>query len=195
MLQLRQTPILFVAAALATSAQAEPESTSAALSTPVAFEVNVCLASQPEGEVDPECSALQNQLPVRFGTLKVQKRHKVSVTFGEPGGIELPTGSTVEFRPISIVDNQLHMQLEMPGVVNTRLRLQSGRSVILAGQRHEGGYLVIEIRPTFRAPPSPPPIIVARPPTSTPEGDPLTLKRRPTPAPEAERVGSPRITR
>jgi hypothetical protein len=160
-MQLRQAPMLLVAAALATGAQAEPETVQAIVpSEPVAFEVNVCLASTPEGEVDPECRSIQSQLPVRFGTLKVQKRHKVSVTFGEPGGIELPTGSTVEFRPISIVESpsvgnrlsriyELHMQVEMPGMVNTRLRIQSGRSLILAGQRHSDGYLVIEIKPTF----------------------------------------------
>jgi hypothetical protein len=103
---LRQTPVLLVAAALATSAQAEPETARASVpSVPVAFQVNVCLASQPEGEVDPECRSMQSQLPVRFGTLKMQKRQNVSITFGEPGGIELPTGSTVEFRPISIVES------------------------------------------------------------------------------------------
>jgi hypothetical protein len=186
-MQLRQTPMLLVAAALATSAQAEPEATPVvapvappvvASSTAVAFEVNVCLASKPEGEVDPECRSMQSQLPVRFGTLKVQKRHNVTVTFGEPGGIELPTGSTVEFRPISIVDNQLHVQLEMPGVMNTRLRLQSGRSVILAGQRHSDGYLVIEVKPTFKPPPPNPSMII----------------RRPTPTPDVEKVGS-RTTR
>ncbi len=193
-MQLRPTPILLAVAALATSAHAEPESAPAAVpSTPVAFEVNVCLASQPEGDVDPECRAMQSQLPVRFGTLKVQKQHNVSVTFGEPGGIELPTGSAVEFRPISIIDNQLHMQLEMPGVMNTRLRLQSGRSVILAGQRHSDGYLIIEIKPSFAPQPPNPPIIVEDSTRRNPV--PVAQPQRGTrPGPSAEKVGA-RTTR
>jgi hypothetical protein len=190
--QLRQTPILLVAAALASSAHAEPPGEKAfAVASPasVTFEVNVCIASAPDGEVDPECRTMQSQLPVRFGTLKVQKRHIVSVGFGEPGGIVLPTGSTVEIRPISIVEhqrlsttgvirtNELHLQLEMPGMVNTRLRLQRGRSVILAGQKYSDGYLIIEVKPTI---PTPEPIVV--------EGGP----RLPTPAPDAQTVGAPR---
>ena len=191
-MQLRQTPILLVAAALASSAHAEPPADQAFAVTPTApvtFEVNVCVASAPEGDVDPECRTMQSQLPVRFGTLKVQKRHTVSVGFGEPGGIVLPTGSTVEIRPISIVEhqrmtstgvirtNELHLQLEMPGMVNTRLRLQRGRSVILAGHKYADGYLIIEVKPTI---PTPAPILV--------EGSP----RRPTPPPDAQTVGAPR---
>ncbi len=181
-MQLRQAPIVLVAAALATSVHAEPETAQvAAPQEPVAVEVNVCLGSEQEGEVDPECRAMQSQLiqmRVRLGTLKVQKKQTVAVRFGELTGVSLPTGSTVEFRPISIVDNKLHMQLEMPGVVNTRLRLQSGRSVILAGERHADGYVIIELKPTFAPPPPDAPIIV----------------RRPTPTPEAEKAGS-RTTR
>lgn len=188
MTQLRPAPLLIAAAAaLATSVHADPEPTPVAEpSGPVTVEVNVCLVSQREGEVDPECrsmqSQLQDQLPVRFGTLKVQKHLQVSVQFGEPRGIALPTGSSVEFRPISIVYNQLHMQLEMPGVMNARLRMQSGRPVIFAGERYADGRLVIEVKPTFVTPrPAPSaPIIVDGP-------------RRPTATPSADKVGSPTV--
>jgi hypothetical protein len=188
---LRPAPMLLFAAALMTGAQAhgQGEPPAAPPATPVAFEVNVCLASQPEGEVDPECRSMQSQLPVRFGTLKVQQRRNLNVVFGEPGGVELPTGSTVEFRPISIVESQLHMQLEMPGVMNTRLRLQSGRSVILAGERHGNGYLIIEVKPTFAAPPPNPPIFVEERAPRRP-----TSPERRTLTPEAERVGATRTS-
>jgi hypothetical protein len=71
------------------------------------------------------------------------------------------------------------MQVQMPGVVNTRLRIQSGRSLILAGQRHSDGYLIIEIRPTFNPAPPEPIIVDTHRPTPAP-----------SPAPQAEPVGS-----
>ena len=157
-MNLKPGPMLLSVAVFASGGQAvAQDDRTAAAGAPVAFEVNVCLASQPEGEVDPECRSMQSQLPVRFGTLKLQQRRTVNSRFGEQGGIDLPTGSTVEIRPISIVESQLHMQLEMPGVMNTRLRLQSGRSVIVAGERHASGYLIIEVKPTFVPAPANPP--------------------------------------
>jgi len=121
----------------------------------VEFEVNVCLASKEEGGVDPECQSMQEQLPVRFGTLRLQQRANFALAFGEPHGLALPSGSQLLFRPISIVDRKLQMHVQMPGVVNTRVQLGSGRSIILAGVRHNLGNLIVELRPTFIVPPTP----------------------------------------
>ena len=62
-----------------------------------------------------------------------------------------PQGQEVRLLPISIVNRELHMQVEMPGRVNTRMRMTSGRGVILGGVRHDDGYLIVHLQPVFRA--------------------------------------------
>jgi len=137
------------------------------------------LASAGEEGVDPECESMQAQLPVRFGTLKIQQRESLQLSFGDLRDVRLPTGAQVHFRPISVFEGKLHMQVDLPDLVNTRVQLDSGRSVILAGVPYQQGNLIIELRPTFVSPPPSTRVENARPPHRAP--------------PEVRRVGVRRV--
>lgn len=123
--------------------------TAATAPAPIAFDVIVVRALERAGTVAPACRHLQQRLPMRFGTCSMVKRSQFKLSFGQAGEMKLPTGREVRFLPISIVSETLHLQLEMPGVVNTRLRMTSGSPVILGGERLDGGQLIIQMTPRF----------------------------------------------
>lgn len=110
-------------------------------------------AEKKPGQVDWICEKLRKKLePMNFGTLRVMQRRQFKLRFGESGRLTLPGGREVRFLPISVVRQQLHMQVEMPGPVNTRMRMMSGRGVILGGVEHGDGYLIVHMVPNFRMP-------------------------------------------
>ena len=110
-------------------------------------------AEKKPGQVDWICEKLRKKLePMNFGTLRVMQRRQFKLRFGESGRLTLPGGREVRFLPISVVRHQLHMQVEMPGPVNTRMRMMSGRGVILGGVEHGDGYLIVHMVPNFRVP-------------------------------------------
>jgi len=168
---------VLVAVALAPSLSRAQAPAAEASAEPVAFEINVCLASDQGSGVDPECESLQDQLPVRFNSMRVQHHEVLQVPIGTPTAVALPTGSQIQFRPITFVSSLLHMHVAMPGVVDTRAQVTSGHSIIVAGMRHESGRLIIELRPTFSAP--------------TPVVPRMVRQRRTSPSvPDVRRVGS-----
>lgn len=122
----------------------------------IALSILIAHGSQDEidgvGGVDAECTALQGRLPVAFSTLRTNAQRCFNLAFGESAEMTLPSGGTVQFLPISIVDDLLHVQLQMPGVLNTRLRTPTGRAVIVAAGKDEIGQLFIELTPSFTPP-------------------------------------------
>ena len=110
-------------------------------------------AEKKAGQVDWICEKLRRKLaPMNFGTLRVVQQRQFKLAFGELGRLPLPEGREVRFLPISVLHRKLHMQVEMPGLVNTRMRMTSGRGVILGGVEHQGGYLIVHVVPNFRLP-------------------------------------------
>jgi len=105
-----------------------------------------------EGGIDAQCAALSRRLPVSFSTLRAKAQRCFNLAFGERAEMALPSGGSVQFLPISVVDDRLHVQVEMPGVLNTRLRTLTGRAVIVAAGKDDIGQLFIELTPSFTPP-------------------------------------------
>jgi hypothetical protein len=116
---------------------------------PITFKISVARALPQDGAIDPDCVELSRRLPMRFGSLTRCAPRVFRVPFGERAQMQLPTGSDIRVLPVTVLRNQLHMQLELPGVVNTRLQMTHGRPVILGGLPHEGGLLIIQVVPEF----------------------------------------------
>jgi len=130
-----------------------PQAGSAEAEPSVLVRTLVVHAEQKPGQVDWICEKLKKKLaPMNFGTLRVVQQRQFKLRFGEQGALSLPEGREVRFLPISVVHRQLHMQIEMPGLVNTRMRMVSGRGVILGGVEHGDGYLIVHVIPSFRMP-------------------------------------------
>lgn len=116
---------------------------------PVTFKISIARALPQEGGIEPDCLELSRRLPMRFGSISHCAPRVFRVPFGERAEMQLPTGSAIRILPVQVHRDQLHMQFELPGVVNTRLQMTHGRPVIMGGLPHEGGLLIIQVVPEF----------------------------------------------
>ncbi len=115
----------------------------------VQFEVMVAQAFDREGAIDPECRQLSQRLPMRYGTIRLVHQRMFDLDFGKAATLQLPSGRLLSFLPIQVVDRRLHLQYRMSDVVNTRLQLVSGLPVILGGEPLDGGFLIVQLTPSF----------------------------------------------
>ena len=116
----------------------------------VSVRVMVVHASQEKGTIDPECRDLPRQLgPLKFGALRLIQQRRLRLDMGQRGSVALPGGREVRMLPVSIVKRRLFMNLEVPGQVNGQFSLRPGRPLVLGGQRHQGGHLIVYIEPDF----------------------------------------------
>ena len=128
--------------------------------TPVELEVRVIYARKEKGVVDPDCRDIQKRLPIPFGSLQTVQSENFRLEPGTAAQFELPTGRPVRMLPVSIVGSRLHIYFEMSGVMNARLQMVSGHPVIVGGEKHKDGHLILELTPNFRplgGPSAPPP--------------------------------------
>ncbi len=156
-MQLTWSAQLAIAAALALGVPGSPlaraDSETGATPRSVLVRAMVVHAEKKAGQVDWICEKLRKKLaPMNFGTLRVVQQRQFKLALGELGRLPLPEGREVRFLPISVLHRKLHMQVEMPGLVNTRMRMTSGRGVILGGVEHGDGYLIVHMVPNFRLP-------------------------------------------
>jgi hypothetical protein len=127
---------------LAQSAHADPEM--------VHIQVFIAHASPSGNEVDPECSRLKKRLgPMKVGSLHKVGNQAFDLRFGEAGDMSLPTGAKLRIVPLSIIRERLHLRVQVPGMVNTRLEMTSGSPVIVGGPKHRGGNLILQIIPEY----------------------------------------------
>ncbi len=116
---------------------------------PITFKISLARALPQEGGIAPECIELARRLPMRFGSITGCAPTVFRVPFGEHAELALPTGSNIRVLPVTVLRDHLHMQFELPGVVNTRLQMRHGRPVIIGGIPYEGGLLIIQVVPEF----------------------------------------------
>ena len=104
-----------------------------------------------QASMDPACAEIAGRLPMKFKSLRMIKRQRLQLKFGQAGMMSLPTGRRIRLLPISIVKDRLHLHFQMPDVVDTRIQMRTGRPVIVGGEAHERGRIIIMITPTFSA--------------------------------------------
>ena len=151
---------------------------------PVSFDVQVVHGSDKEAAADPRCEQIRNNLPIHFKSLAEVQRKKLEVALGQAGSLKLPSGRQIRLVPISIVDDRLHVLLKMEGLVESQLRLTSGRAVIVGGEPDRDGRIIITLTPKFRSLPA-----IAVTPALQHGLQPDAEKPR---LPEVETVGHPR---
>ena len=122
---------------------------------PVSFDVQVVHGSnEEEAEADPRCDQIRRELPIPFKSLAQVQREELNISLGQAGSLKLPSGRQIRLVPISIVDNRLHLLLKMEGLVESQLRLRSGRAVIVGGEPYQNGRIIIKLTPSFQVPPA-----------------------------------------
>lgn len=116
---------------------------------PVVFRIRVIQASEQKGQIEPGCEETRRLLPwANFNRMRLLKERRLRLVMGQAGRVDLPTGKRVVLRPISILDQRLHVHLQGPSI-NGRLRMVPGRPIILGPQHYDGGRLIVRIDPEF----------------------------------------------
>jgi hypothetical protein len=118
---------------------------------PITIRVSVASASEAEGEIDPRAKDIYEHLPARFHSIRMLEEKTIAVLFGERARVDLPTGSSVTLLPVAVHHNQLHLQLEMPEVLNTSIRMSNSRAFYVGGVDYGDGTLIFKLVPEFRA--------------------------------------------
>lgn len=118
---------------------------------PISIRVSVAYASEEEGAVDPVARDIYEHLPAKYRSIRMIDQRTIEVLFGEQAHIDLPTGSEVLLLPVAVHGGQLHLQLEMPEVLNTSMRLSNSRAFYVGGVPHDHGTLVFKLVPEFSA--------------------------------------------
>jgi hypothetical protein len=116
--------------------------------TEVRCKVSVGYASAEEGSIHPSFRGI----PGPFKSVRMEQESSYRLHLGEQGSHRLPTGGELHMVPVGVDGSRLQMQIEMPGVVNTRLGLRSGNRMIVGGVPFRDGQLLIQLQPEFDPP-------------------------------------------
>jgi hypothetical protein len=116
---------------------------------PIIIHISVAYASEEQGDVDPVARDIYEHLPAKYHSIQMIDDRTISVLFGEQAHVSLPTGSEVRLLPVAVHGGQLHLQLEMPEVLNTSMRLSNSRAFYVGGVPHGHGTLVFKLVPDF----------------------------------------------
>jgi len=129
-----------------------PESAKeAAAIPPIVIRISVAYASEEQGEVDLAARDIYEHLPAKYRSIQMVDEQTIEVLFGEQARVKLPTGDEVRLLPVAVHGGQLHLQLEMPEVLNTSMRMANSRAFYVGGVPHGGGTLVFKLVPDFTA--------------------------------------------
>ena len=118
---------------------------------PITIRVSVAYASEEAGEVDPAARDIYEHLPAKYRSIQMIEERTIEVLFGEQAHVQLATGTEVRLIPVAVHGGQLHLQLEMPDVLNTSMRMANSRAFYVGGVPHGHGTLVFKLVPDFSA--------------------------------------------
>lgn len=131
---------------------AEPAATASAHALPpIQIHVSIARASEAEGAIDPLARDIYEHLPAKYHSITLVEDRTVAVLLGEQAHVRLPTGGEVRLLPVAVHGGQLHLQLEMPDVVNTSMRLANSRAFYVGGVHLGDDTLVFKLVPEFSA--------------------------------------------
>jgi hypothetical protein len=142
-------------AAAPSAAKAEPQEVAREL-PPIRIRLLIARASEVEGVVDPGARDIYEHLPAKYHSITLVEDRTVSVNLGDEAHVYLPTGSEVRLLPVAVHGGQLHLQIEMPDVLNTSMRLANSRAFYIGGVRLGEDTLVFKLVPEFSEYVSPP---------------------------------------
>ena len=118
---------------------------------PIQIHVSLARASEGQGKIDPLARDIYEHLPAKFHSITLLEDRTVAVLLGEQAHVQLPTGGEVRLLPVAVHGGQLHLQLEMPDVVNTSMRLANSRAFYVGGVHLGADTIVFKLVPEFSA--------------------------------------------
>ena len=115
------------------------------------FEMIVSHVSAEPGGIDPRAEKLHRQIKgeIRYRSLRVIELRQFDLDLDEVGSLRLPTGREVRVRPLDVAESGVLVAVDIEGSMKTDLRVPNRRIVVIGGQPHEGGRLVISLEPRY----------------------------------------------
>jgi hypothetical protein len=113
--------------------------------------LTVSHASSQPGPIDPSAAELHRSLrsEFRYESLRVLERRHMDLRMQEVGGVDLPTGKHVEVRPLSVTPAGVLIAVEIPGTLQTDLRVPNQKQVVIGVDRYEDGKLILILQPDY----------------------------------------------
>ena len=116
----------------------------------VGLSLTVSHASPQPGPIDPSAVEIHRSLrEFRFESLRVLERRHMDLRMQEIGGVDLPTGKRVEVRPLSLNATGVLISVEIPGTLQTDLRVPNRKQVVIGVDRYGDGKLILTLQPDY----------------------------------------------
>jgi hypothetical protein len=117
----------------------------------VEVSVMVSHVSPKPGPIDPLAAAIHERLrrEFQYQSLRVLERRMMDLQMQEIGGIVLPTGKQVQLRPIAVSPSGVLLSVEIPGMLQTDLRVPNRKQVVIGVDRYEDGKLILSLEPKY----------------------------------------------
>jgi hypothetical protein len=116
----------------------------------VGLSLTVSHASPRPGPIDPNAVEIHRSLrEFRFESLRVLERRHMDLRMQEIGGVDLPTGKRVEVRPLSLNATGVLISVEIPGTLQTDLRVPNQKQVVIGVDRYGDGKLILTLQPDY----------------------------------------------
>jgi hypothetical protein len=108
-------------------------------------------ASPHPGPIDPSVAELHRSLcrEFRYESLRVIERRHMDLGMQEVGGVDLPTGKRVEVMPLSLSASGVLISVDIPGTLQTDLRVPNQKQVVIGVDRYEDGKLILTLQPDY----------------------------------------------
>jgi hypothetical protein len=117
----------------------------------VGFSVIVSHVSPRPGPIDPSAEAILRRLRDEFHyeSLRVLERRRMELRMQEIGGLVLPTGKRVEIRPLAVSPSGVLVAVEIPGTLQTDVRVPNRKIVVIGVDRYQEGKLILSLEPNY----------------------------------------------
>lgn len=103
------------------------------------------------GPIDPTIAAIHRRIldEFHYQSLHVLERHSMELQLQEVGGVVLPTGKRVELRPIAVSPTGVLIAVDIPGTLQTDVRVPNRKAVVIGVDRYDDGKLILTLEPNY----------------------------------------------
>ena len=118
---------------------------------PIDVQVMVSRISDGPGGIDERAAKLHSKLQgeFRYESLEVLKTERLRLALDQVGTLALPGGKPLRVRPLQLREDGALLAVDVPGVVQTDLRVKNGHMVVIGAGRDGDGKLVISFEPRW----------------------------------------------
>lgn len=117
----------------------------------VALSLMVSHVSSTPGPIDPSAGEIHRRLhdEFQYQSFRVLERHRMDLRMQEIGGLVLPTGKRVQLRPLSLSPSGVLISVEIPGTLQTDVRVPNRKQVVIGVDRYNDGKLILTLEPNY----------------------------------------------